>query len=166
MKLSLIFSLMVFCFYICLAQNIPYIKFNVNEDHTRWIKTPKGLKIYYLDKCEYETDGKIEVVLYDLNADGKPEYFIKYYETKFLECGYAIVDGKTLCQIGDVGGKDVYVSERRKHGFYSIITISRASIDFELYEYNGEYYQKTKSIHNDSGIDSLSCLIDSIMKSK
>ena len=170
MKTYLIISLGLFIFFNSPAQIVSTYKFSFCEDSVRWITTPIGLKIDGLASFEYQENGKIAVVRYDLNDDGITEYILMYNCTKEGDCDYVVIDGKTLCSIGFVGGAYILISDAKSFGFKSIKTLDYSgccSYSSKLYEYDGKEYQQAKSYElNTIEKDSLLNVIHNISISK
>jgi hypothetical protein len=105
-----------------------------------------------LNQLEYEDHAFPHVFQKDLNGDGVADFLIVSASSLCGTggCPYALVDGKTMRQIGDFFGSPILISDQ-KINHYPVIQsyshISAWSGNFTTYIYDGKKYQVVSEVY-------------------
>jgi hypothetical protein len=143
------------------------IRVKFDNESAQWATPPKNLNIGDNDivEGEDERDGKLAFVRYDLNGDGKKEYFMRTL-CGTGGCEYIIYDGKTLKEIGDVFGSPIWLLTITTHKLPIIESYSHQSAADGLltrYAFDGKRYQQVYSnLISGTAVDSLFRILENI----
>ena len=125
------------------GQGAPSPPWGVVMDGVLPISVPAAIRSQ-LD-LEYEDTDTIRGVLVDLNDDGIRDYLIQSAPSLCGNggCPYALVDGATKKQVGQVFGNPLYILTVKMHGWPIIETLSHLSAEsasLTKYSFDGTAY--------------------------
>jgi hypothetical protein len=128
------------------------------------IVVPRAIR-RQLDALEYNSTGAVRGVSIDLNGDGVKDYLIQSAPSLCGNsgCPYAIFDGATQKELGEVFGTPLYVLATSSHGYPVIQTLGHVSAEegtLTTYAFNGTIYveQSTRVVKGTSGDSLVSAL--------